>query len=106
MRAKLVRKVVHGPAPARAGAGHGYPGGRAVSLARLARWGRYGPLWAAMGRYGPQWAPMGRYWPLWAARCNCWPLWTALGRSGPLWAAFGRSGPLGPLRPAGKLWGF
>ena len=52
MRAKLVRKVVHGPAPARAGAGHGYPGGRAVSLARLARWGRYGPLWAAMGRFG------------------------------------------------------
>ena len=90
MRAKLMWKVVHGPTPARAGTGHVHPGQRAVSLARLAHWGRYGPLWAAMGRYGPLWAAMGFYGPLWAA----------IGRSGPLWAALGRSGPLGPLRPA------
>ena len=78
-----------------------WPGQRAVSLARLARWGRCGPLWAAMGRNGPLWAAMGRYGPLGATVGRRRPLWTALDRSGPLWAAFGRSGPLGPLRPAG-----
>ena len=62
-----VCKVVHGPVSARAGAGYVYPGQRAVSLARLAHWGRYGPLWAAMCHYGPLWTAMGRYGPLRAA---------------------------------------
>ena len=110
MRPKLVWKVVHGPAPARAR--ELGTGGRANRLSPWPAWptgaamGRYGPLWAAMGRYGPLLAAMGRQVQLLAAVGRFGPLWTALGRSGLLWAAFGRSGPLGPLRPAGKLWGF
>ena len=64
MRPKLVWKVVHRPAPARArelGTGT-----RANGLSPWPAWptgaamGRYGPLWAAMGRYGPLLAAMGR----------------------------------------------
>ena len=84
-------------ARARAGAGHVCPGERAVSLARLARWGRYGPLWATMDRYGPQWAAMGRGAQLLAAVDRSGPLWAALGRSGQLSAALGRWGHCGPL---------
>ena len=78
MRPKLVWKVVHGPAPARAR--ELGTCGRANGLSPWPAW----PTGAAMGRYGP----------LWAARCNCWPPWAALGRSGPLWAALGCSGQL------------
>ena len=45
---------------------HVHPGRRALSLARLAHWGRYGPLLAAMGRYGPL-GPLG---PLGRARLS------------------------------------
>ena len=71
MRPKLVWKVVHGPAPARARELGTRT--RANGLSPWPAWptgaamGRYGPLWAAMGRYGPQWAAMGRYGPLLAA---------------------------------------
>ena len=110
MRPKLVCKVVHRPAPARAR--ELGTSSRANGLSPWPAWptgavmGRYWPLWAAMGRYGPLLAAMGRQVQLLAAVGRFGPLWTALGRSGLLWAAFGRSGPLGPLRPAGKLWGF
>ena len=116
VRPKLVCKVVHGPAPARARdlstfvRGNGLP----VWLAR--------PAVSAMGRYG---AGMGRYGPVWAARCATWftaprplargswgrlarqtggligplgplgPLWADMGRGGPLWAAMGCYAPLG-----------
>ena len=123
----MVWKGVDGPAPARAGAVPVYEGQRALSLARLARWDRCGPLWAAMGRYGLQWAAMGRYGPPCAARCGkwftaprprsrelgtCtranglspWPAWPAgavMGRYGPLWAAgpAGAAGTGAPERP-------
>ena len=71
VRPKLVWKVVHGPAPARAR--ELGTGGRANGLSPWPAWptgaamGRYGPLRAAMGRNGPHWAAMGRYGPLWAA---------------------------------------
>ena len=120
VRPKLVSQVVHRPAPARArelgtvtqekglSPWPAWPAGAAMGRygPLWATMGRYGPLWAAMGRYGPLGATVGRHGPLWAALGRSGPLWAALGRSGLLWAAFGRSGPLGPLRPAGKLWGF
>ena len=83
-----------------------YAGQRAVSLARLARWGRYGPLRAAMGRNGAQWGAiaMGRNGSLWAARRNCWPPWAALDRSGPLWAALGSSRPLWAAGATAARW--
>mgnify|MGYP000493716856 CR=1 FL=1 len=112
----------NGPRPrarARAGAGHVYSVQRAVSLARVAYWGRYGPLWVAMCRYrrpcGPLWAAVGRCGPLWAAMGAAVDRYGQLGvQSGPRPRARARGresvpGPtsslLGPPGPLGPLWG-